>query len=183
MLRRDARHFHNRAFRSQIAFEAHNATRFCDGCFNWIDHPSIRFPLDQVQLFAHGTPGGSHAIFVHQPRFAQFLHDNRNTPHLKQVFGDILPAGLQVDKVRCVAENVADIIQIKFQTGLMGNRWQVQAGVGGPTRAGHNPRRVLQRFQCHDIAGANVFLQKIHHGFTGGNGILVARFIGRWGPC
>ena len=183
MLCGDARHFHNRAFRSKIAFEAHNATRFCDGGFDRIDHPAIGFTFDQVQLFTHGTPGCGHAIFVHQTRFAQLLHHNRNTTNLKEVFGDILPARLQIDKIRRIAENVADIIKIKFQACLMGNCWQVQAGVGRPARTGHNPRRVLQRFQCHDIAGANVFLQQVHHRFTGSNSILVARFVGCWGSC
>ncbi len=183
MLRRDARHFHNRAFRSKITFEAHNATCFRDGGFNRIDHPPIGFPFDQIQLFTHGTPSGGHTIFVHQTRFAQFFHYNRNTTNLIEVFSDVLPTGLQIDKVRCIAENIADIIKIKFQARLMSNRRQVQASISRSARTSYNPRRVLQRFQCHDIAGANVLIKQVHHRFTGGNCILVARFIRRGSPC
>ncbi len=65
-----------------------------------------------------------------QACFAQLLHHNGDATHIIQVFGHIGAAWLKINKIRRVAENLADIIEEKLNPGLMGNRGQVQTCVG-----------------------------------------------------
>ena len=113
-----------------------------------------------------------------QPCFAQFFQHNRHAARLVKVLGHILPTGLEIDEIGCVAENIADIREVKVDPGFVRNRRQMQTCIGGPASAGHDAGRVFKRFAGHDIARANVFRNQVHDGFARGDAILVAAFVG-----
>ena len=144
-----------------------------------MDHPPVCLALDEIELLADGPPRDRDAILVDEPRLAQFLHHHRHTAGLVEILGDILATRLEIDEIGRVLEDLADVIQIKFQPGLVGNRGQVQPGVGRPAGAGHHAGGVFQRLQRDDIAGADVLRDQVHHRLAAGDGIVVARFIGR----
>ena len=114
----------------EIAFQTDNtagvADRVCDG----MDHFAVSLAGDFVQLFAHRSARGCHAIVIHQACFAQFFHHDRYTTGFKQVFGDVIATRFQVHEIRRIAENFANIIKVKFNTSFVCDGRQVQTGIG-----------------------------------------------------
>ncbi len=181
VLRGHARDFHNRAVRCDVALQANHTAGFrqwrCDG----VNHLAIRLAGNDVYFLADAAARDGHAIAMHQTSFFQFLHDHRNATNLVKVFGHILPTRFQVDKIRRLAENVADISQIEINASLMRHRRQVQTSVGRATGTGHHTRRIDQRLAGDNIAGANVFLKQVHHRPTRSLAVLITALVRRRG--
>ena len=115
---------------------------------------------------------------MQKTRLAQLFHHHRHAANLVKILGDIGAAGLEVDEIGRVAENLADIIKEEINPGLMGDGRQVQTGIGRATGTGDNTRGILQRFERDHVARANIFLKQVHHRPARGLGILVAALVG-----
>ena len=63
------------------------------------------------------------AIGVDVAAFDQRLDHDWHATDLEQVFGHVLTARLQVRDVRCVTEDVADVVQVEVDATLMRDRW------------------------------------------------------------
>jgi hypothetical protein len=122
-----------------------------------IDHAAIGLALDQVQLLAHGLAGRGHAILVDQADLAQLLHHHGHAARLVKVLGHELAAGLHVDEIGRVVEDVADVEEVELDPRLMRDGGQVQARIGRPAGAGHDARRVFQRLARHHVPRADAF--------------------------
>ena len=172
-----ARHFHDRAIGREIAPEADDTAGFGKRGRGGVDDLAIGFAGDQVKLFAHGAAGHGHAILVDQADLAQFLHHDGHAADLVEVFGHILPAGLHIDEIGRVLEDLADIEQVEIDPGLMRDGGQVQTGIGRAAGAGNDARRVFQRFAGDDVARAQPGGKQPHHRLAGGHTILVAGLV------
>ena len=95
-----------------------------------MNHLAISLTLHKIKLFANSSARRGDTVFVNQADLPQFLHHDRNPARFVKVLRDILSAGLEVDEVRGVPEDLADVIQKKLDTGLMGDGGQMQARVG-----------------------------------------------------
>ena len=115
---------------------------------------------------------------MQQARLAQFLHHHRHSARFVKVFGDILATGLHIHEVGGVAKDFAHVIEEEIDPRFMRHGRKVQARVGRPACAGHDPGGVLEGLPGADVARADVFLDQVHDRRAGGFGIGVARFIG-----
>ncbi len=125
-----ARDLHDCAFRGKVALEANHAAGGRDRRFDRIDDLAVGLAPDHVELLAHGSAAGRNAVLVDQPGLLQFLHDHRHTTGLVEVLGHIFTARLEVHEIGRVLENLANVEKVEVDPGLMGNRGQVQAGIG-----------------------------------------------------
>ena len=118
-------HFYNRAFRGKITFQSNHTTGLGQRCVDRINNPAICLAANFIQLFAHRIPGCGDAIFVNQASFAQLFHYHWHAARFIKIFGNIGTAWFKIYKIRCVAENVADIVQIEINAGFMSNGGQM----------------------------------------------------------
>ena len=114
-----------------------------------------------------------------RPALHQLLHHHRHAAGLEEVLGHVLAAGLEVDEVGGVVEDVADVLEGEVDPGLVGDGRQVQAAVGRAAGAGDDAGGVLEALAGHDVAGADVLLEEAHHRDAAGGRVLVAALVGR----
>ena len=111
----------------------------------------------------------------------QRLHQQRNAASFEHIFGDIAAARFQIRDIRCLFEDFGDVEQIELQAAFIGDRRQVQGGVGRAAGGGDDRRGVFQRLAGDDVARANVLGDQIHDHLAGQHAELVADLVRRRG--
>ena len=109
----------------------------------------------------------------------QRLHQHRHAAGIVQVAHDVSAGRLEVGDVRRPAEDLADVVQVEIDPGLVRDRRQVQAAIGRAARGRDHHRGVLERLAGHDVARADALLEQSHHRLARGLGPLVAGLVGR----
>ena len=92
------------------------------------------------------------AVAVQVAAIEQRLQHRGDAADPVQVDGEVLAAGLQVADQRRAREDVGDVVEREADAGLVGDRRQVQAGVGGAAGRGHGGAGVLECLARHQIA-------------------------------
>ena len=82
----------------------------------------------------------------------QRLQDDADAADAMQVDGEEAPARLQVGDQRRAREHVGDVVEREADAGLVGDRRQVQAGVGRAAGGGDRGAGVLERLARHQLA-------------------------------
>ena len=172
-----ARNFDNSPIGADIALKANHAAGLGQRSFNRINHPPIRLARDRVQFLAQCAARHGHTILVQQARLAQFLEYDRHAARLEHILGDIGAAGAQRHEIGRVAEDVADIEQVKRNPGFVGNGRQMQARIGRPAGRSHHAGGIFQRLAGDDIPRPDVLFDQVHHGHTRRIAILVTGFV------
>ena len=79
-------------------------------------------------------------------------------------FAVYFPPGPQIADQRRPRKDLADLVEAEGQAGLVGQRRQMQRGVGRSAGGRDNGRAVFQRFSRHDLARQRAApLQHLHH--------------------
>ena len=66
------------------------------------------------------------------------------TADIVNILSCVLATGAQISDQRCASEHLADVIQREGYAGLVGERRQMQRGVGRPTGRGDNGGAVFK---------------------------------------
>src|SRR5699024_9612872 len=86
--------------------------------------------------------------------------------------------------IRDVWDFVADAVEIvqgQVDTCFIGNRQQVQHGVGGTTKCHHDGNSIFKRFLGQNIASSNALLKHVDDSLASSTGVIVATtVIRRW---
>ena len=131
------------------------------------------------EVFGDRPAGHGHAVAVQIAAVEQRLHQHRHAADIVQIFHYVTSARLQVADIRRALEDFADRVQVEIDPGLVGDRWQVQTGIGRAAGRGDDGRGVFERFAGHDVARAQVAAQQLHDRLARRLGIGVARIVGR----
>ena len=170
---------HDRALGREVALEPDDAAGRRDRRVDREDHPAVGLAADVVELLADAAAARGHAVAVEQAGAQQLLQHDRHAAGLVEILGDVLPAGLEVDEVGGVAEDVADVLEGELDPRLVRDRRQVQPAVGRAAGAGDDARGVLEALPRDDVAGADVLLEEPHHRDAARGRVLVAALVGR----
>ena len=96
--------------------------------------------------------------------FEQHLEHVVDTAHRMQVLGEEAPAGFHVGDQRCLLRNPREIIERELDAGLMGNRRDMQSGIGGASSGRHCSTGVLQALLRDEVTRQRASrAQQLHH--------------------
>ena len=90
--------------------------------------------------------GDGDGVLVQRPRSRRRWIDQRDAAGRVEVDGVVPPAGLEVARAAaCALADAVEVVDVQLDAGLVGDRQQVQHGVGRAAAGGHAGDRVLQR--------------------------------------
>ena len=146
-------HLHDGAVGGEVALEADHAAGLGDRVADRIDDLLVRRELHALQVLADRLAGHGHAVAVEVAALEQRLHQNRHAADLVHILGDVFAARFHVGDIGRLAEDVGDVLQGEVDSGLVGDRRQVQRGIGRAARAATTSRRSRAPFWSRCRAG------------------------------
>ena len=119
------------------------------------------------------------AVAVQDPGVEQLLHHDRDAAGAVKVEGRVFAAGHQVGDIGRAAHDRRHFHQVEVDARLVGDRRQMQAGVGRAAGGGDDDRGVLKRLARDDVARPDLALDQRHHRLAARLAEAVAALIGR----
>ena len=107
----------------------------------------------------------------------QRFHQKRYATSFEHVFGDIAATRLQIRDIRSLFEDFGHVEQVKLDATFIGDRRQMQPGIGRATGGCDHGGGVFQRLAGHDVARADIGLDELHDLLAGGGAKRVADLV------
>ena len=138
---------------------------------------------DLGQVLGHGLPGHGERVPVQQAGVQQRPEDDRDAADAVHV-GHHEPAErLHVGQERGAVADPVEVLEVQVDLRLVGDRHQVQDGVGRAAERHDHGDRVLERLLGHDLPRGDALAQQVHDGLAGGDGERVAAAVGAGGAA
>ena len=132
-----------------------------------------------LQVFSDRLTGDRHAIAVQIAAVEQGLHQHRHAADIVQILHHVPSARLEIADIRGALADLAEIMQVELDAGLVGDRRQMQSAIGRAAGRGDDCRGVFERLAGDDVARPNVALDQFHHRPARGLRVGVARIVWR----
>ncbi len=122
--------------------------------------------IERCKVLGDGPPGHRETISVQKAGIEQLAHDDRNTADAIDVTHVELAVRLRIGDVRHPNADLVEVIERQVHPGLVGDRQQVQHGVGGAPEGHHHRDRVLEGLLRHDLSGGDAPFDQTDHGLA-----------------
>ena len=170
---------HDRAFRCQAALEPDDAPRRRQRPGHPVEDILVLGEFDVRVVLAEGLARHRRAVAFEQPRVHQLLDHHANAARLVHRPRGVLAARHQVGDVGRLLEDLRDVVERVPDARLVGDRRQMQPGIGRPAGRGDDLRRVVERLPGDYVSRADSLAQRMHRGASGRLDHRIARFVGR----
>ena len=159
--RHHCRSLYHAGVRCQISLQHCNSTCFGIRIFHRPYH--FRIFVDSIfNVFSYRFAGYSRQIQVKQILLGQFLHYRIHTAGLVQVFHVSRACWRQMAKIRRLCRKFIGNIQIQFYTGFMGDRREVQHGIGRTAKRHVYRKGIHKGLFRHYISWPDILFHKLH---------------------
>src|SRR6056297_1143459 len=138
------------------------------------DDPVRSGRVDLGEVLGHRPAGDGHHVAVQQSGVEQHLEHHRYATDLVEVAHVELAARLHVGDVRDAIGDPVEVVEVEVDPGLVGERQQVQHGVGRTTEGGGDGDRVLERLLGHDLTWRDTESEQVDHCGAGTLGVTFA---------
>src|ERR1700730_3156243 len=180
---RHARDFHDGSLWREITLQANAPAGGGDRLVGRPHHILVRIPFHAFEVFGDRPARHGHAIPVKEAIIEQRLHQQRNAASFKHVFGDITAARLQIRDIGSLFEDFRYIKQVKLDAAFIGDRRQMQPGIGRAAGGGNHCSGVFQRLAGDDVARPDIGSDQVHHLLARGHAEGIADLVRRRRAC
>ncbi len=125
------------------------------------------------QTFGHGLAAHRHDVAVEEIVFEQVLEHHRHAADGVEVTHVVLPVRLGVGNVRHALGDLVEVVEFQRDARLVGDREQVQHGVGRSTECHHHRDGVLEGRLGHDGPRRDGPIKQVDHRESRIVGVLI----------
>ena len=148
--------------RSQVAEQDGNAAGGHVGVVHGSDDLRVQV-VRMGDILGHGLASAGHHIGVEQTGVCQLLHNGVDAAGTIQVLHIGESGGRQVAQVGGLGGDLVGVLEVQLDTALVGDRGQMEHGVGGAAQGHIHGLGVVEGFRRHDVSGTDVLLDQLHH--------------------
>ncbi len=136
-----------------------------------------RIVVDVRQVFRQRAAADGQAVTMQEPGIEQALHQRLDAADGHQFRHCVMAAGAKVGEHRRALADTDEIIEGQRNSRFMGDRQQVQDGIGRAADGDHHGDRILESLARQDVRRTNAPAHQLDHRGAGPPGIvmLVAR--------
>ena len=122
--------------------------------------------IDVCQILGNRLARDGEAVAVQQTRIEQAAHHHWNAAHTIHIAHHVPTERLNVREQRHLRADAVEVLDVKVDLGFMGDRQQMQDGIGRASE-GHDHRDgVLEGLPRDDVARGNAETEQLDHGLT-----------------
>ena len=174
LLLRQPGHLDHRAHRRQRAGQHVEPTLGVDRVRHRVHDRAVgRRRVDLGQVLRHRLAGHRHLVTVQQPLLEQVPEHDGHAADAVEIAHVELAARLHVGDVRHTRGDLVEVVEIELDAGLVGDRQQVQHGVGRTAERVGERDRVLERALGQDVVRSQPDPQHVDDRLAGAARVVV----------